>query len=50
MWQIIANCSKTPLVHETQCRMCVIEYNVICYCLKCMCLKYDKCDVTVYDM
>ena len=50
MWQIIVNCSKTTVVHETQCRMYVIEYHMICYCLKWMCQKDDKCNVTVYDM
>ena len=46
----MVNCSKTPVVHETQCTLYVIEIHVICYCWKCMCHKYDKCNVTVYDM
>ena len=50
VWQIIANCCKTALVHEVQCTLCMIGYHVICYCRKFMYLKYDKCNVTVYDM
>ena len=46
----MANCSKTPVVHETQCKLYVIEIHVIYYCWKLMCHKYDKCNVTVYDM